>query len=147
MPKKAPFKPCQELTPADFDQFPIWGFDLARAESDPKADETWVSPVQFKNVPKFSDGLFVGAEIAAADGSPVPGAVCLRFGNGKPQVEGLAILGPQYCFLFLDGKKVGEETKRALKKSHRPSTKWFPITFRAAIKCGSKQVTISGSAE
>ena len=87
------FKPCDELTPEDFERHPVWGFDLAMEGHHEDADETWVRPYKYRAVPKRSDVLFLRATMNGK-----PATVCARFERGKLTFEGAARLVPRYEF-------------------------------------------------
>lgn len=140
------FKPCEELTPADFERHPAWTFDLARAEKEPEADETWVRPATFRNPPKDTDVLFIRAELKTAEGTTIPGSLLVRFEAGKAQVQALVALRPRYLALGLDSGRVADWAKKELRKSLPKALKWFPIAYRAVLRAGSREITFTGQA-
>ena len=86
------WKPCDALTPADFDRHPLWGYDAERAENDPDSDDAWVRPYVLDAEPKESDVLFARAKLRMSGGDAVPGAVLFVFEEGRPKVGGFALL-------------------------------------------------------
>jgi hypothetical protein len=146
MKRSKEFKPCDQLTLADLEKHPVWTFNLERAEAEPEADETWVWPETFQKKPKNTDVLFLRAELRTAEGKMAPGALLVRFEGGKAETQALALLHPKYLALGLDGEKLVDWAKEALKKLQPKSSKWLPITYKAVMPVGSKEITFSGQA-
>jgi hypothetical protein len=135
------FKPCDELTPEDFQRHPIWGFDLQAAEEDDDADETWVRPYTFDQVPESTDDLFVAARLQGSDHAIFPGALVLNFDDSLPQVSGIVILQPTYLSLSVQGESIGEWDRPEL--AQLPALK-PPVHYQATLSIAQATFEFSG---
>ena len=121
-------KPCDELKPEDFDDHPLWGGDPSLAESNPDADETWVSPVEIETIDEVVDGFFVRGQLRSegSTASPLPCLVTLaRRMDPKsleldphPDVDGLVLWSPGYGYFQFIGEA---HLARKDMRKYRPS--------------------------
>jgi hypothetical protein len=123
MAKKADiWKPCDELTPDDFERSAIWGFDLRRSrdagavlrrKEDYRApDETFVRPMAPRDSSEIKDAIFLQATLRTpAQASPFAGAIALRFASDPitmkrsmlPTLEAVVLLRPYASFAVFEG--------------------------------------------
>lgn len=134
MAKKAEiWKPCDELTPDDFERSAIWGFDLRRSrdvgavlrrKEDYRApDETFVRPMAPRDSSEIKDPFFLQAMFRTpGQSSPFPGAIALRFTTDPitmkravlPTVEAVVLLRPYASFAVFEGTLGTEEVNHDL---------------------------------
>jgi hypothetical protein len=143
MAKVGRLKPCDKLTPEDFEAYPIWGFDVSMEGTIEGADETWVRPYEHRTVPNSSDVLFAAAKLKAGSHPPQDGALLFRIVRAKPEIDGCVLLQPRYCAISF-----------SLTEAQRSYLKWalgdsfpsyFPITYEATIQLGEKHFPVSGT--
>lgn len=140
------WKPCQELTPADLQRHPVWGFDLDKAESGPETDETWVRPWKLGRVPVNSDTLFVAANIRGRGGTTIPGCMCLRFERRVVVLQGLVFLSPRYVATTL-GRAEGRlsaQDRRWLRKEADGVFRLLPLEYFLDIPIGADVLRLEG---
>lgn len=136
------WKSCDELTPADFERHPLWGYDVARAEADPASDETWVRPYAFEAEPQESDVLFAGARLRTSGGDVVAGAVLFVFERGRPRVAGVAVLEPSYLAVGLSEGKVAPEDREDLEDVVPDA---LPLAYEATLRVGGRELRLAGA--
>lgn len=134
------WKPCDALTPADFDRHPLWGYDAERAENDPDSDDAWVRPYVLDAAPEESDVLFARARLRTSGGDTVPGAVLFVFEGGRPKVGGVALLEPSYLAAGLAQGRVTDEEREDLP----PDT--LPLAYEGTVAVGGREIRLSGAA-
>lgn len=139
----ADWKPCDALTADDFERHPLWGYDAARADEDPEADETWVRPVTLAEAPGDSDTLFARGSLRAADGESLPGAVLFAFEGGRPVVGALALLRPSYFAFGVSRGEVTAEDREDL-AGVRPGL--LPLAYEAVVEAGGRPLRLAGAA-
>jgi hypothetical protein len=135
------WKAQDELTAADFDRAPLWGYDAAKAEEDPESDESWVRPWRFAEPPDFSDLLFVKAKLRTAKNDVLAGAVLFLFEEGSPKVAGLALLEPSLLILGLENGKVTPDDRADLQQVHPGAV---PLAYEASLSLGARTFRLSG---
>jgi hypothetical protein len=135
------WKPQDELTAADFDRAPLWGYDPAKAEGDPDSDESWVRPWRFAEPPDFSDLLFVKAKLRTAGNDVLPGAVLFLFEEGVPKVAGLALLEPSVFIIGLENGQVTPDDRADLKDLHPGA---LPMAYEAELTLGGRALRLAG---
>jgi hypothetical protein len=134
------WKPCDTLTPEDFDRHPLWGYDAERAEGDPESDEAWVRPYVLDAAPDESDVFFARARLRTSAGDAVAGAVLFVFEGGTPKVGGIALLKPAYLAAGLAQGRVTDEDREELP----PDT--LPLAYEGTVAVGGREIRLSGSA-
>lgn len=137
------WKPGDELRSPDFDRHPLWGYDAARAEGDPAADDAWVRPYVLEAAPADSDVLFVRGRLRLSTGDVVPGAVLFAFSGGRPVVAGFALLEPSYFAMGLAEGRVTDEDRADLEEI-LPGA--LPLAYEATLSVGGRELRLSGAA-
>ena len=127
------WKPCDELTPDDFERSAIWGFDLRRSrdvsavlrrKEDYRApDETFVRPMAPRDSSEVKDAIFLQATLRTpAQAGTFQGAIALRFSTDPitmkraelPTVEAVVLLRPYASFAVFEGTLGTEEVNHDL---------------------------------
>jgi hypothetical protein len=138
------WKPCSRLIAADFQRWPLWGFDLSRKRRG-AADETWVRPYRLAKAPLRSDLLFLSAQVRPQGGRPQPGAVTLKFVDSEPRLDGVVLLRPRYCALRVNGELVPPSERDYLHHILGAAPALFPLHYRARLRIGRREVVFSGT--
>ena len=136
------WKSCDELTAADFERHPLWGYDVERAEQDPASDETWVRPYAFDAEPQETDVLFARARLRTSGGDVVPGVLLFVFDGGRPHVAGVAVLEPSYLAVGLADGRVTAEDREDL---HAVLPGALPLAYEATVAVGSRDLRLAGA--
>jgi hypothetical protein len=136
------WKSCDELTAADFERHPLWGYDAGRVEQDPASDETWVRPYVLDAEPEETDLLFARARLRMSGGDVVPGAVLFVFERGRPRVAGVAVLEPSYLAVGLAEGRVTPEDREDL-EDLVPGA--LPLAYEASVTAGGRDVRLAGA--
>ncbi len=136
------WKSCDELTTADFERHPLWGYDVDRAGQDPASDETWVRSYTFETEPPESDLLFARARLRTSGGDVVPGVVLFVFESGRPHVAGVAVLEPSYLAVGLAEGQVTAEDREDL-EGVLPGA--LPLAYEASVSVGSRELRLAGA--
>ena len=136
------WKSCDELTVADFERHPLWGYDVERAEQDPASDETWVRPYVFEAEPQDTDLLFAAARLRTSGGDVIPGAVLFVFEQGRPHVAGVAVLEPSYLAVGFSEGQVTPDDRQDL-DDLVPGA--LPLAYEATVSAGGRPVRLAGA--
>ncbi len=137
------WKAGDELTAADFDRHPLWGYDAERAAGEPDADDAWVRPYVLDAAPAESDVLFVRGRLRLATGDVVAGVVLFAFSEGRPCVAGFALLEPSYFAVGLAEGRVTDEDRADLELL-LPGA--LPLAYEATVAVGGRELRLSGAA-
>jgi len=100
-------KPVDDLTVEDFLAYPIWEFALDE-EGIEGRDETWVRPVDSKQVPKGEYSQLVGSEFVTAGGENLHGFMVVSTCDGV-EVQAGSLVGDGY---YLPLPQMSEENAR-----------------------------------
>ena len=143
------FKPCESLTPADFLEHPLWGFDPEGAAAVPGADERWVRPFPLKRVPRESGDLLAAGELTGAErrGFTVPVAVFVRFRKGEPEFAGgLVLLRPKFLPLRITTEVIVPADRKRLQEEMPELHVTLPFGFRTEVRAGRHRMVVRGKA-
>jgi hypothetical protein len=141
--KNAEFKPCDRLTPDDFEAYPLWGFDVSMEGSSEGADETWVRPFEYRSLPKASDVLFAAAKLKAGAHPPQDGALTFRVVRARLEVDACVLLQPKYCAISLHLTDTQRSYLQSALGDSFPS--YFPIAYETTIRFGKERFPVSGT--
>jgi hypothetical protein len=145
-PTKKTRKPACELTDLDMQTFPIWEFALDE-EGVEEQDETWVRPVDARNIPAQEYSQLVSTVFTVRSGEKFSGYLVVSPVSSTAQVldhsGGALFCAGKQCFLtdmngsaldFMKHKSF-EELQSALKKT--PS-EIFPLEYELVIPIESE---------
>lgn len=141
------WKPFDSLTPADFIEHPLWGFDPDGAAAVPGADERWVRPFPLKRVPRESGDLLSAGELtgAARRGFTVPVGVFVRFRKGEPEFAGgIVLLQPKFLSLRVTSEVIVPADRKRLRNELPELHDTLPFGFRTEVPAGRHRFIVRG---
>lgn len=126
-------KPVDELTPSDFEIFPVWEY-ASDEEGIHGQDETWVRPVNTDVVPKRSY-THVAADFQALNGKQYSGFVTVSTLEGPPEVcQGVILHKRHYLFVSNAEASGYNVSRQALLKALQTTERdIFPLSFKLRI--------------
>jgi hypothetical protein len=126
-------KPIDELRIADIETFPVWEFATDEEENEDQ-DETWVRPLQRKQVPSDAYSLSVSAVFTAPTGAKYKGIVGVSTAEGFEAVHAALLTEGNYVFVPWPGMAGASKMARdAAKELGSKAKDLFPLSYRLAV--------------
>jgi hypothetical protein len=148
-------KPVEELTASDFIAFPIWEFVLDE-EGVEGQDETWVRPVNAKEVPRGAYSQLVASNFKTTRGVNYQGFMMLTTAEGIQVTPGSLVGEGRYVVLpAMSDQRARREginwslqsRQEVLEMLQSPEETVFPITYALRVPIRGEQTVRSGVVE
>jgi hypothetical protein len=122
-------KPIVTIRADDLDAFPIWEFCIDEEDVE-GMDETWIRPVNARQLENDAYGLTVAAEFATANGLRLNGFVGVDTADGF-EVAGFGLPSPNYLWVMTPVSHADKESIATIAGASLEAV--FPISFRLGV--------------
>lgn len=129
-------KPVTELTSEDFAAFPVWEYAIDE-ETQEDRDETWVRPLNVRQIPTRGYSFQVAAELHAPCGRMFPGFCIVTTARGAVEVNGAVLLGEGAYLPTYFPDELGDHTGLS-------ETDLFPLKFVLRVPVEGEQDVRTG---